>query len=113
MTMTTTTSALAYYAAPGPFTELRAQAARVRALPEALPDLCRVVQGLIVHSFHTELYGLDQTALRDDQLQIRSASAMLDAMLVMDPRPLAEPRPPERRFLGNCRHFTVLLCAFL
>jgi hypothetical protein len=26
---------------------------------------------------------------------------------------LAEPRPPERRFVGNCRHFTVLLCALL
>jgi hypothetical protein len=38
---------------------------------------------------------------------------MLDRMLALDPRPLSQPRPPERRFVGNCRHFTVLLCAFL
>ena len=38
---------------------------------------------------------------------------MLDRILALDPRPLSDPRPPERRFVGNCRHFTVLLCAFL
>ena len=38
---------------------------------------------------------------------------MLDRILAADPRPLSNPRPPERRFAGNCRHFTVLLCAFL
>ena len=38
---------------------------------------------------------------------------MLDRVFVIDPRPLSEPRPPERRFVGNCRHFTVLLCALL
>src|SRR5256886_10114387 len=29
----------------------------------------------------------------------------------LDPRPLAEARPPERRLVGCCRDFTVLLCA--
>jgi len=111
--MTMNRDALTYYAMPGPFTDLSAHDARVRELPRTLPELCHAIQGLIVHPFHAELYGLTPQALRQDELQIRSASAMLDRILALDPRPLSSPRPPERRFVGNCRHFTVLLCAFL
>src|SRR5439155_884972 len=105
--------ALTYYATPGPFTVLSAHAALVRELPEPLPEFCRVVPGLIVHPFLAHLYGLEPQRLRQDDLQIRSASEILDRVLALDPRSLSEPRPPERRFVGNCRHFTVLLCALL
>ena len=105
--------ARAYYATPGPLTELTPHASRLRALPEGLGDLCRVVQGLVVHPFLAHLYGLTAGALRHDDLEIRGASEMIDRILALDPRPLGEARSPERRFVGNCRHFTVLLCAFL
>src|SRR5216117_668814 len=105
--------ALTYYATPGPFTDLSAHSAIVRELPEPLPELCRVVPGLLVHPFLAHLYGLEPQRLRQDDLQIRSASEILDRVLAVDPRSLSEPRPPERRFVGNCRHFTVLLCALL
>jgi Transglutaminase-like superfamily len=105
--------ALAYFATPGPLTDLGAHAARVRDLPEALPELCRVVQGLVVHPFMGRLYGLAPQALRPDELEIRAASELVGRILALDPRPLAEPRPPERRVFGNCRHFSVLLCALL
>ena len=105
--------ALAYFAAPGPLTELGTHGARVRELPETLPELCRVVQGLVIHPFMGALYGLAPQAVRPDELEIRAASALVDRILALDPRPLAEPRPPERRAFGNCRHFSVLLCALL
>jgi len=104
---------LAYHATPGPFTDLRAHASRLRDLPESVSDLTRVVQGLLIHVFHGALYGLDPKALREDEVQIRSASAMLDRVLALDARSLAAARPPAARFVGNCRHFTVLLCALL
>jgi hypothetical protein len=106
-------AALAYFASPGPLTNLGAHAPRVRDLPETLGDLCRVVQGLIVHPFLAGLYGLNPTTLNRDDLEIRAADQMVDRILALDPRPIAEARPPERRFVGNCRHFTVLLGAFL
>jgi hypothetical protein len=105
--------ALAYYATPGPFTDLAGHASRVRGLPEALPELCHVVQGLVVHPFLAHLYGLAPQALRQEELQVRHVSQMLDRILVLDANPLSQARPPERRFVGNCRHFTVLLCALL
>ncbi len=108
-----TAEALAYFAAPGPLTDLGAHAARVRELPESLHELCRVVQGLVVHPFLAGLYGLAPQALRPAELELRPASAMVDRIFALDPRPLAEPRPPERRVYGNCRHFTVLLSALL
>jgi hypothetical protein len=112
-TDTTRAEALAYFATPGPFSDLAAHAARARELPGGLPDLCRVVQGLVIHPFLAHLYGLAPGAIRHDELETRTASAMIDRMLALDPRPLAEPRSPERRFVGNCRHFTLLLCALL
>jgi hypothetical protein len=108
-----TSEALGYFAAPGPLTDLSAHTARVRALPEGPSDLCRVVQGLVIHPFLAHLYGLDPARLRREDLEIRGASEMLDRILALDPRPLGESRPAERRFVGNCRHFTLLLCAFL
>lgn len=36
---------------------------------------------------------------------------MLERIVELDDRPLTEPRLPERRLLGCCRDFAVLLCA--
>jgi len=104
---------LDYYAKPGSLSELGAHAARVKDLPDGLADLCRVVQGLVVHPFLGHLYGLEPAAIRHAELEIRGAAEFLDRALALDPRPLAEPRPPERRVVGNCRHFTLLLCSLL
>jgi hypothetical protein len=102
-----------YFAAPGPLTDLSAQRGRVGALPTALGDLCGLVQGVVVHPFLAHLYGLPASALRLDELEIRRVSDMVERILALDARPLAEPRPPERRMVGNCRHFSVLLCSLL
>ena len=102
-----------YFATPGPLTDLTAHGSHVRELPVALRDLCGVVQGLVVHPFLAHLYGLTPAALRLDELEIRTASEMVNRVLALAARPISEPRSPELRLVGNCRHFTVLLCAFL
>jgi hypothetical protein len=105
--------ALAYFAAPGPITALGPHAARVRGLPDGLAALCRVVQGLVIHPYLAHLYGLASGSVSLDETEIRPVAEMLDRVLARDTRPLEEPRPPERRLVGVCRHFAVLLCAFL
>ena len=113
MTTTPNAAVRAYFAAPGPLTDLSTHRAHVGELPVELRDLCGVVQGLVVHPFLAHLYGLTPAALRHEELELRAAAAMVDRILALAARPLAEPRPPELRVVGNCRHFTVLLCAFL
>ncbi|MEX2206139.1 MAG: transglutaminase domain-containing protein [Myxococcota bacterium] len=105
--------ALRYYAQPGALTDLGAHAASLRDLPHDLAGLCRVVQGLLVHPFLGHLYGLDSKEMRHDELETRAAVRMVDRILALDSSPLAQARAPERRLVGNCRHFTVLLCALL
>jgi len=102
-----------YYATPGPLSDLGAHAARVKGLPADLAELCAVVQGLVVHPFLAHLYGLAPGAVRHAELELRPVAAMLDRALALDPRSFAEPRAPEKRVVGNCRHFTLLLCSLL
>jgi hypothetical protein len=103
----------AYYATPGPLTGLGAHAARVRDLPDGLPDLCRVAQGLVIHPYLAHLYGLQPGDVSLADTEIRPVGEILDRVLALDPRPLDMARPPARRMVGVCRHFAVLLCAFL
>lgn len=102
-----------YYARPGPLTDLAAHAAQLRDVPQDLAGICRVVQGLVVHPFLGHLYGLDSKEMRHGEVETRSAAALLERVFAHDPAPLSKRRPPERRFVGNCRHFTVLTCALL
>lgn len=102
-----------YYMAPAPLTDLSAHRERVGELPAGAAELCRVVQGLVVHPFLAHLYGLQPTAIRLQELETRTAADIVTRVLDLDASPLGEARPPERRFVGNCRHFSVLLCAFL
>lgn len=105
--------ALAYYATPAGFTDLGAHKALARDLPDDLADLCRVVQGLVVHPFLGHLYGLAPNPSRRGELELRSVEEMLDRVLALEAKPLAAPRAPSHRLLGTCRHFSVLLCALL
>ena len=106
-----TPAELARYREPRRMTRLDRHAGALQELPTELAALCRVVQGLVVHPFHAELYELEH--VRVEETQIRAAADMLDRIFALDPAPLTEPRPPERRFVGNCRHFSTLLVALL
>jgi len=44
---------------------------------------------------------------------IRSLDRMLDRLLTEDIRPLTEARPPEKRLVGVCNHFAVLMVGML
>ncbi len=108
-----TAQALRHFSSPGPLTDLARHTTHLSDLPGGVPALCEIVQGLVVHPFLGGLYGLDVAAMRQAELELRLASDMLDRILALDGRPLGEPRRPERRLVGNCRHFSVLLCALL
>jgi hypothetical protein len=48
-----------------------------------------------------------------DDVESRTISRILDRILARDAAALDVPRPPERRFIGICRDYTLLACAVL
>jgi hypothetical protein len=103
---------LDYYATHGPLTEPGPAAGALGGLPGDLRTLTRIVQGLVFHYFADEaVLGWRPPKERIAEIDTRHAAAMLARLQALDPRPLTEARPPERRLVGCCRDFTVLLCA--
>ena len=102
---------LADYAAPGIFTDLAAFASLAEAAPDDVGAIVRLVQGLLIHEGLTGVYGVALGPERAAEKQLHGAAAMLGRAATLDPRPLSEARPPERRVVGVCRHFATLFVA--
>lgn len=102
-----------FYVSHSFLTDPGRHADQLEALPSDIGALCRTVQGLLLHIFWSERYGVTLPEARQGEVQLRYVAAQLDRLLELDPRPLAEARPPETRLVGNCRDFTVLLTALL
>jgi hypothetical protein len=94
-------------------TDLGEHAGLFDALPTGIPALCQVVQGLLLHVFWAERQGVALSNERQREVEIRRVSHMLARIREMDERPLTVERPLDRKLVGNCRDFSVLLCAML
>lgn len=92
---------------PGPFANLYA------SLPTPLEDLVSVVQGTTIHVFWGSRYGVELAPERQGEVQLRGMQPRLARVLELDPRPLTEPRSPDRKLVGNCRDHTLLLVSML
>ncbi|MEU4694023.1 transglutaminase-like domain-containing protein [Actinoplanes sp. NPDC023714] len=98
------------YASPGPLSALPA-GPHLDDLPAAPDALAGIVQHLVLHPLEAAPHHLPEERFATNQ--VRPAAALVTALLGLDPAPLAVPRPPERRIVGTCRHFTVLAVALL
>ena len=111
--MATSSDLHAFYRQVGPMTDPGPFREHLRLLPKDIGDLCAAVQGLVLNFHWAEAYGVALSEERRRDAQARSVRAILARILELDDRPLHQPRPPEARFAGTCRDFTVLLCAML
>lgn len=93
-----------YYAEPGPLTTAGARTTALAALPSTVPDLLAAVHGLLAH---------EPGSAQSVTGHLRTTHQILDCILAADPRPLLEPRPPDQRLAGSCRHFTLFTVAAL
>jgi hypothetical protein len=109
----TTDTVLSYYAQPGPMTDPGRHAECYQGLPTDLSELVRMLQGLVVHIFWAERYGLKLTPERQAEVNIRPVEDKLTRLLALDSRPLTEERPLEKRLVCNCRDYATLLASFL
>lgn len=104
---------MTYFAQHGKITRPGAYADLYADLPSDVPSLVHVVQGLVIHVFWAERYGLSLPQERQAEVQLRSMERRLARTLELDPSPLTTPRPDERKIVGNCRDFSVTLASML
>jgi hypothetical protein len=104
---------LEYFATHGLITNPGKHAALLDHLPTDISLLRRVVQSVMIHIHWAEQYGVHLSEQRRDEVQLRSVVHQLDRLLELDPHPLANTRPFDKRLVGNCRDFSVMLTAIL
>ena len=107
------TENLTYFSQPGMMTDPGVYTKLLEELPTGMGELCKIVQGTTIHIFWAERYGLSLSGERKAEVQLRSLQRRLRRTLELDPRPLTEARPLEKKIVGNCRDFSVLLVSIL
>jgi hypothetical protein len=98
---------LDFYRRPTWMTDAGERAALLHALPAQTAALASSVQQLLLHEHWAPAYGQALGPERRAGSQLREVAQMLAQLGT------AEPRPPERRLVGVCRHFAVLSVAAL
>jgi len=83
-------------------------------LPRDVGALCAVVQGLLLHDhWGGVLYGPPPRGFDGASRRTLPVAERLAAVLARDPMPLSVARLPERREIGTCRDFALLLVSLL
>jgi Transglutaminase-like superfamily len=104
---------ISFYLRPGVMTTPGRHQPLFAGLPGGVAALAATAQGLVIHEFLTEAYGVTLSAERRATVHTRPLTEMLERMMAEDARPLTVPREPAARLTGDCRHFTVLTVAML
>jgi len=105
---------LQYYATQSIITDPQEYRHLFDGLPNDIPSLCGVVQGLILHTHWAERYGVQVSEERQEQeTNLRTITRQLARIMELDGSPLTVARPLEKRIIGTCRDFSIFLTAFL
>jgi hypothetical protein len=104
---------LAFYRSPGLFTRLDGFEDEVEGLPHDVAVIARTVQGLLIQEGLIGAYGVSLPAERIAEKQLHSSVAILARAMSLDSQAIVNPRVPERRVVGVCRHFATLFVAIM
>ena len=104
---------LDFYRQPVDFSDPNSHAHLLDDVPAGPAATAGVVQGLLMHEHIASAYGVSLSNQQHAEAHVRPVTGMLAGIVAHDARPLTEPRPPARRQVGVCRHFTLLQIAML
>lgn len=104
---------LNFYRTPGPITQAGDHADLLRGLPNDLPALASVVQGVLLHTSHAAMYDIQSPERRIREPEMRTVREMAARIHALCDAPLVVRREPQVRLLGIGRDFAVLLTALL
>ncbi|OGO21930.1 MAG: hypothetical protein A2Z28_06380, partial [Chloroflexi bacterium RBG_16_51_9] len=102
-----------YYATQGVISDPGEYKALFNRLPDDIPQLVKVVPGLMLHMLWADRYGVNLSKERLAEADLRKVSRQLKRMMELDDSHLTKERLPANRLVGNCRDFSTLLTAIL
>jgi hypothetical protein len=103
-----------FYRTQSPMTHPGRYQALIEVLPDDLPALARIIQGLQVYDVvAADFYGFAIPADRLAEIHIRPIEQRLERLIELDNRPLDIARPVEKRVLGRCQSFVVMMVTML
>lgn len=102
-----------FYAQPAAMTGAGRHAQALAQLPDDVGVLAEIIQGLAIHQYMAGAYHFDVPEARKAEAHIRHADKILDRILALDNQSLSATRPPEKRVVGVCHHFALLMTAML
>ena len=101
-----------FYARHSRFSDPGRHAALLAALPSDPAGVAKTIQSLVIYEHVAQpFYGCRLPDARRGESHIRPVEKLIDAILALDDKPLDQPRAPEKRLVGICRHFTLLAVA--
>lgn len=106
-------SILNYYRQHSPMTELTGLEDVLKDTPTDLEGIVTMIHGLMLHVFWAEREGFTPSEERKQEVQYYTARQYIERIMELSDAPLTEPRPLEKKVIGNCRDHSVLLCALL
>jgi hypothetical protein len=105
---------LAFYASHSPMTEPGQASALIEPLTSDVAGLTRVIQGLGIYDVVArDFYGFEPPESRLGEIHLRPIAKRLARILELDDRPLHIAREPQRRALGRCNSFALMLVTML
>ncbi len=102
-----------FYSSHSVITDPGKQSILLDGLSSEIAELCKMIQGIILHVFLSEKYGVHLPEDRKQEANLRFISMQIARIVACDSSPLHQSRSLENRLLGTCRDFSVWLCAAL
>jgi excinuclease ABC subunit A len=102
-----------YYRQHSPITDPGVYTPQFDALPDDVPAIVEVVQGLIMHNLASRFYPLQLAPERRAEINLRAVPERLARIFDLNPAPLAAPRTLHERVVGTCRDFAVMCISML
>jgi hypothetical protein len=105
---------LGFYASHSLTSEPGEAGALIEPLPNDVPALSRVIQGLGIYDVVArDFYGFEPPTDRLTEIHLRAIAKRLARIIELDDRPLDVAREPDRRLLGRCNTFALMLVTTL
>jgi hypothetical protein len=104
---------LEYYTTQGIMTTPGEYEYLFKDLPSEVPEILKVLQGILIHIFHAHRYGIELSEERKQEVNIRKVEDMLARINEMDARPIVFKRALDKRLVKNCRDYSVFICSLL